>query len=221
MDKVWEFMYENADRVRFHQTECFSPYYEASEESIQRMGEWYRVDFNSFYRYEEIFANLFDTPFNKEMRDLLYDIMMHYFVKQEFILGQTETEYQIREYYTRILEGAYGEDVKEIFEGFSKEHRHKFARSLYHQEQQSESIYLFADVVSSLVKHCVVYRNRTQPDVILVYIQKYECSYEEKVLGILEKVFLPLSYTMRVFKGRHFGVVSAEQTLEIDEIEIM
>lgn len=221
MNRVWEFLYENQEKVRYQQTEYFSPYYEVSLDSIKTgENQTYQVSFNSFYRYEEVFGSLFDTTMKEEYRKVLFDCILHYLVDQEFQLGVTRNEYYIRCCWKDIERGTYGEDIQEIFAVLPKEKKHFLARTLYQQSQLQTSVYLFAKTVTGIMDNCVVYRNKIQPMVILVYIQEKNISFQQKLLMALEELFLPLNYTMRIFHDKHFGVIQAEQTLEIDEIEI-
>lgn len=221
MNRVWEFLHENHEKIRYQQTEYFSPYYEVSEESIKiEENQTCQVSFNSFYRYEEVFESLFDVDIKEEHRMLLFDCILHYLVDQEFQLGVTGNEYYIRHYWKDIERGVYGEAVRDIFAVMSKEKKHFVARTLYQQSQLQTSVYLFARTVTGIIDNCVVYRNKIQPMVILVYIQEKDISFQQKILMVLEELFLPLNYTMRIFHDKHFGVIQAEQTLEIDQIEI-
>ncbi|MBD5465864.1 MAG: hypothetical protein HDR22_08620 [Lachnospiraceae bacterium] len=221
MNKIWEFMYENQEKIRYQQTEYFSPYYEVSQESIKETGEQtYQVSFNSFYRYEKVFESLFDINMKEESRTLLFDCILHYLVCEEFKLGITGDEYNIRQCFTAIEQGTYGEAVQDMFRGLSKEKKHFIARTLYKQSRLHASVYLFARTVTGILDNCVVYRNKIQPTVILVYIQEKNISSQQKILLALEELFLPLNYTMRIFQEKHFGVIEAEQTLEMDQIEI-
>lgn len=221
MNKIWEFMYENQEKIRYRQTEYFSPYYEVSQESIKEMeDQTWQVSFNSFYRYEKVFESLFDLDIKEESRTLLFDCILHYLVCQEFKLGITGEEYNIRQYWAAIEQGVYGDAVQHMFQGLSKEKKHFIARTLYKQSRLCASVYLFARTVTGILDNCVVYRNKIQPTVILVYIQEKNISNQEKILLALEELFLPLNYTMRIFLEKHFGVIEAEQTLEMDQIEI-
>ncbi len=221
MNKIWEFLHKNQEKIRYRQAEYFSPYYEVFEEAIKMEKDHiYQVSFNSFYRYEEVFESLFDMDIKEEYRELLFDCILHYLVGQEFQLGITRNEYYIRNYWKSIERGVYGENVQDIFASLSKEKKHFIARTLYQQSQMQSSVYLFARTVTGIIDNCVVYRNKIQPTVILVYIQEKNISFQQKMLTALEKLFLPLNYTMRIFQEKHFGVIQAEQTLEIDQIEI-
>lgn len=221
MNKVWEFLHENPENIRYQQTEYFSPYYEVSKESIKTgENQTCQVSFNSFYRYEKVFESLFDTNIKEEYKTLLYDCVMHYLISQEFRLGVTKNEYDIRHYWSEIEQGVYGKNVQEVFKNLSKEKKHFVARTLYQQSRIQTSIYLFARTVTGILDNCVVYRNKIQPMVILIYIQEKNITFQEKMLQALEELFLPLDYTTRIFHEQHFGVIQAEQTLEIDQIEI-
>ena len=221
MNKVWEFLHENQEKIRYQQTEYFSPYYEVSEEAIkQREHQTYQVSFNSFYRYEEVFEALFDTSIKEEQKGFLFDCILHYLVYQEFHMGVTKNEYAIRYYWRNMERGIYGKTVQEAFKTLSKEKKHFLARTLYQQSRVQTSVYLFARAVTGLLDNCVVYRNKIEPMIILVYLQEKNISMQQKILMALEELFLPLNYSMRIFQEKHFGVIQAEQTLEMNQIEI-
>lgn len=221
MKTIWEFLHENAENIRYQQTEYFSPYYEVSKESLKiGQDKVCQVSFNAFYRYEEVFEALFDMNIKEEYKKFLFDCMLHYLVCQEFQVGVTKGEYKLRYYWKDMEEGRYGEQVKTVFTSLPKEKKHFLARTLYQQNQIQASVYLFANSVTKMLTNCVVYRNKIEPTVILVYIQEKNSSYHQKILMVLKELFLPLNYTMRIFNEKHFGVIGAEQTMETDEIEI-
>lgn len=221
MNKVWEFLHENQEKIRYQQTEYFSPYYEVSEEAIIQTGkEAYQVGFNSFYRYEEVFEALFDTNINEQQKAFLFDCILHYLVHQEFRMGVTKNEYAIRYYWREMEEGGYGKLVQEVFYNLSKEKKHFLARTLYTQSRVQAGVSLFAKAVTEIMDNCVVYRNKIQPEVILIYLQEKNVSTGQKILMALEELFLPLNYSIRIFQEKHFGVIQAEQTMEMNQIEI-
>lgn len=221
MNKIWEFLHENQEKIRYQQAEYFSPYYEVFQEAVKtEKNHSYKVSFNSFYRYEKVFESLFDLDIKEDRRELLFDCILHYLICQEFQLGITKNEYHIRNYWKNIEKGVYGEKVQDIFVNLPKEKKHFIARTLYQQSQVQASVYLFARTVTGILDNCVVYRNKIQPTVILVYIQEKNISFPQKILTALEELFLPLNYTMRIFQEKHFGVIQAEQTMEINQIEI-
>lgn len=221
MEKVWEFLHENSENIRYQQTEYFSPYYEVSKESVKtEMNKTYQVSFNAFYRYEEVFEALFDMDIKDKYKKTLFDCILHYLVCQEFQAGVTKEEYRIRHYWKHMETGRYGEQVQEVFRSLPKEKKHFLARTLYKQSRLQASVYLFANSVTGMLENCVVYRNKIEPTVVLVYIQEKNISNQQKILMALKELFLPLNYTMRIFQEKHFGVIGAEQTMETDEIEI-
>lgn len=221
MKEIWELLKEKEKDIRFQQTEYFSPYYEVGADGITKKENGkMQVEFNSFYRYEQVFADFFDTEMTKTQRTLLYDCVLHYLIHQEFLLGITRQEQCIREYWKQLEQGGYGQRIREIFCSFTKEEKHLIARSLYQQSLQKESCMLFARITAQLLSDCVVYTNRLCPQEILVYIEHEPDAYMQEQLFMMEELFLPLSYTCRVFWNKHFGVVKEQQTMELGEIEI-
>lgn len=220
MKKIWEFLQENQEKIRYQQTEYFSPYYEVSKESIRKENKTYQVNFNSFYRYEEVFEYLFDLDINPKYQQLLFDCIMHYLISEEFRLGITKEEYYIRNYWKNIQRGIYGKNVQNVFGTLSKEKKHLIAATLYKQSKVNPSVYLFATALTSVMDNCVVYRNKIVPMEILVYIKGMGTRDAKSTVMAVKELFLPLKYTLRIFNGQHFGVIQADQTLEIDQIEI-
>ena len=72
---VWEYLCENKiEEVRFYRSELLSPYCE-TETDLRQEGET-RIAYNCFYRYENLFEELFQMNLPQPVEEYLTDMML-------------------------------------------------------------------------------------------------------------------------------------------------
>ena len=64
----------------------------------------------------------------------------------------------------------------------------------------------------------MLYQLKAHPEQLLLYLGLTDA--DRQTVQMLEDLFLPLQYQVRIFWTKHFGVWDVEASLVMDEIEI-
>lgn len=218
----WKRTIEHKEKVRYQQAKVYSPYCEASKNSIKEEHDITYLSVNGFYRYSAIMEPLFaKRGVSEEHKGWLYDIYMHYLTILEWRRGINCQEYEINKVRKELEAGKYGESIAETYELLPREDKYYIAHMLYQQQKTRESIIKFSDVLVAVLNNGIVYKNQNQEKQVLFYINSKENIKENKIIDMICELFLPLGYELRVFRETHFGVFGEEQTMRIDEIELL
>ncbi len=223
MNTMWEMYLKSKENIRFHQAEIFSPYYEqipvCSKNALKNTIE---MEVNGFYRYETIFAPLFENEgaMEDEIKETIFDIFMHYLMELDLKSGITKEEYQIRKKMQQLSQGEYGQEAKKAYLLLTKEQQYQTGRYLQTQEKVGASAELFAKALVHISGMGVVYKNKVTPEKLLFYTGKEEHSSLKQVISLIEHLFLPFNYSLRIFWQEHFGVFGKRNTMELGYIEL-
>lgn len=223
MDYIWETLLDKKSDIFFKQSKVFSPYYEPSPKYLNGTKEYPSVvEFNSMYRFEDIFLPLFTMQESEELewRDYLFDIIVHMLIKEDLRDGITKKEYKIRFTILGINQGRYGVWAKEIFCNMAKEKQYLTAQYLVEQENMGESLQLFSKAMIELLELGAVYKNTVKTKELLLYVGSEKSLEYDRIIKIAEYFFLPLDYSLRVFWQSHFGLMGEKQTMDYERIEI-
>lgn len=218
----WHRTIDNKEKVRYQQAKVYSPYCEASKNSIKEERGITYLSVNGFYRYSAIMEPLFaKRGVSEEHKGWLYDIYMHYLTILEWRRGINGQEYEINKIRKELELGKYGENIVATYELLAREDKYYIAHMLYQQQKTRESINKFSDVLVAVLKNGIVYKDQNQEKQILFYINSKENVKENDIINMICELFLPMGYELRVFRETHFGVFGEEQTMRIDEIELL
>lgn len=218
----WQRTIDNKEKVRYQQAKVYSPYCEAAQNSIKEERGITYLSVNGFYRYSAIMEPLFaKRGVSEEHKGWLYDIYMHYLTILEWRRGINGQEYEINRVREELEAGKYGESIAETYGVLPREDKYYIAHMLYQQQKTRESTIKFSDVLVAVLKNGIVYKNQNQEKQILFYINSKENIKENRIINMICELFLPLGYELRVFRETHFGVFGEEQTMRIDEIELL
>ena len=127
MEELWNTISRDKDKIRYHQAESYSPYSEYAMNGIQQTPDGItHITMNSFYRYDRIMQPLFGNQnISEKHREWLFDIYMHYLTALTYKSGVTYQEYEVRQRWSAIEWGEYGEQIRSIYTNV------QFAKVLY------------------------------------------------------------------------------------------
>ena len=222
MKDLWKEICENKYQTRFHQAGSYSPYSEMVADGIQKKDGLTYIQMNSFYRYDVIMQPLFrNKNINEQQREWLFDCYMHYLTLLEYRTGTTEQEYRRRSIWNALDHGEYGEDVKRIFVNLSSEQKYIIADAMWKQKKLDASVWLFSETMSDVLQDGILYKNELQEKELYLYLNVEKQQKIVETIRLMEQLFLPIGYTLRIFWKRHFAMVGEQQTMKIDEIELI
>lgn len=223
MEDFWKVVCKGKDNIRFMQAESYSPYSEISMNGIQQMDDnLTQVSVNGFYRYDSIMQPLFGKKsIPDSQKAWLFDIYMHYLTELEYRSGTTYQDYLIRKFQMDLEEGMYGQEIQECFERLDKDEKFTVAHSLFCQQSTRESVERFADTLVAVLHNGVVYKNELNEKELYIYISSKKNDEDISKIYLVQQLFQPMGYESRIFWEQHFAVFGEEQTLRMDEIELI
>jgi len=227
MNYIWEMEVRDCSgrtfpaRKFYKQAEEFSPYYEQCGPCLNRAGEEEVIYFNSFYRFEDIFGALFSTQeVPEKVRETLFDILVHYLISLDLRAGLSAQDYLLKQLETSVEEGDYGSEVMQQYRMLDGESRHKICLYLLRQFQAGASIRLCGEVLYKVMESGVLYTNKLDRKILLYYAEIPREPASDNKIQIIQRLFLPLDYRIRVFWENHFGILGEGDTMQWGKIEI-
>jgi len=225
---IWEVLL-NADEqgfpregIRFVQTKTLSPYMEITYEDLNRenIGEA-PVEVNAYYRFSAIFDHLLngldDYP---ELRDCLYDILMHYVALINIREGLCKNEYYGIFLSEDVKSGRYGRQFKEVFDTFTRRQSRFVVENMIRLYSLGSSVTLFRTVMRQLYPSSLIYLDVVDRRELLVYVGSKETPELRRQIDFLLALFVPFDYIIHLFWDMHFGILGVNETLELDDFVI-
>jgi len=228
MNYIWEMLLkadkENIPRedIKFVQANICSPYMEMAFDDINStsMPEDNIIEINEYYRFYEIFKDLFNINFqeNKELRQVLLDILIHYLAELDLMQGLNKGEIYKRFLYKDILNNVFGEKLAKNIVYFEKEEIDVLLNGFITSYKTGISLQLFKKVLKEIFKNSIVYSSKEKPKNIYIYLdERKKVELENKVSVILE-TFLPINMKPLIFWDKHFGIIGINNTMKINEM---
>lgn len=229
MNYIWDYIlraekagYTEQD-IQFIPAKIYSPYMELSFTDLnQTQAEEAELEVNPYYRYYSIFKELFlpDNHENEEIRMELFDILMHHLLRIDRYMGMNREEFYIRFLRQDMQAGCFGEETQEEFEAFSKEEQKVLLHRILLLYRIGASVQLFQTTFPLFFPACNIYRNTQEKEEILIYLGEKRSPQAEKKRQLLIRIFLPLSYTYRIYWEHHFGIIGVDESMHIENIEL-
>ena len=212
MNYIWEILLRaraqglSDNELFFAQAEDCSPWYEQSfpclnEDTVTGPV----VEINSLYRFSEIFQDLLHNMGDSEYLRHLFDAAVHILAAQETLSGLSK-----RDFYVQMLAQA--------LQLLSEEQKRGVASLLLAQYETGSSLLVFRQALTALYPQAMLYQLKPHPEQLLLYLGL--ANADRRIVQMLEDLFLPLQYQVRIFWTKHFGVWDVDATLVFDEIEI-
>lgn len=220
IDYIWEFAFQEK-QVHFKQAKLFSPYFEISEIAEEGTNE-ITVFYNSLCRYAKVFGTLLEAEGDYESwKNLLVDIGTHILIEQELLNSRSVKEMNIRRIMKQLEDGTYGADIKMQYSLLGRMQKYRLACFMVEQLQCGEAVTMYAKALIGLWETGVVYKSTDMQRCLLVYAGEKKSREKENILKLVEEIFLPIGYEVRVFWDTHFGIVGIPRSLKYDQIELL
>ncbi|NLD47641.1 MAG: iron-dependent peroxidase [Clostridiaceae bacterium] len=228
MNYVWDIIIKARQleipekNITFLLARSYSPYMELSNEDINFSDIDKEVEVNPYYRFFEIFRDMFDINYSWdiEFREVLFDITMHFLSEIDVIQGMSRREYYIRFIREDIERGIFGEEIAEGFCLFDKEEKYVLAQNILRLYITGEALYLFKDTVRRIFKNSTIYANYETKDELLFYIPYTENAINLAKIELLKELFLPIKFRTEIYWKEHFGIIGIDDTMRIDKIAL-
>ncbi|MEK5332338.1 iron-dependent peroxidase [Lysinibacillus sp. FSL W8-0992] len=228
MNYIWDLLIKAEDEglskkdIYFYLAETYSPYMELSLPLLNAQFVEQHVDVNPYYRYFGIFNNLFHPDNRKDIafREYFLDIVLHFLAEIDRMQGMNTKEFYIRFILRDIEANVFGNEVRHNIHAFSKKEKEIVVLNMLKLYQTGEEIYLLKDTFKRLFKGCLIYIKSEEQDELLIYISQKKSQQNEQKVQLIQEIFLPIGFQLEVFWQYHFGIIDAEQTMQLDRIAL-
>lgn len=221
MEEFWSIA-KKREKVRYAQASSYSPYSEFSGNWKEQKGDITYLSFNSFYRYDQIMQPMFaESVKDVDERDWLFDIYVHFLVELEYLNGATVKEFETHTCIREVLRGTYGQRIAATFQMCSDREQYFLADMLVKQQKTKESVEKYGKVLVEMMPNGILYKDKYNTKQLLLYVNQKENQKDKERIEMLNELFCPLGYELRVFWDKHFAVLDEAQTMELGEIELL
>ncbi|MGQ3479385.1 iron-dependent peroxidase [Paenibacillus sp. TY11] len=228
MNYVWDLLMRareqglDVDKFRFVPAVSYSPYMELSLAELNTSHLEQVVEINPYYRFYSIFRDLFppDAEEYLELRESLFDIMMHFLAEMDLYQGMNRREYHIQFVRRDIAEGIFGPKVKEGFGQLNREDQDAIAEGLLRLYETGEAVHLLKETMRRVFHRSIIYTNCEEKDELLIYIGQEETPLSRIKVDLILDLFLPARFTTELYWTSHFGILEADPTMKIDAIAL-
>nr|WP_209018376.1 iron-dependent peroxidase [Paenibacillus polymyxa] len=212
----------DVDKFRFVPAVSYSPYMELSLAELNTSHLEQVVEINPYYRFYSIFRDLFppDAEEYLELRESLFDIMMHFLAEMDLYQGMNRREYHIRFVQRDIAEGIFGPKVKEGFGQLNREDQDVIAEGLLRLYETGEAVHLLKETMRRVFHRSIIYTNCEEKDELLIYIGQEETPLSRIKVDLILDLFLPARFTTELYWTSHFGILEEDPTMKIDAIAL-
>ncbi|MBC2580540.1 iron-dependent peroxidase [Clostridium sp. DJ247] len=210
------------EKLKFFPAKVSSPYMELSNKYINSHIVEENIEINANYRFYEIFKDLFDVNNNEylELRETLFDIMMHFLADIDLTQGMNKKEYYMNFILEDIKNNVFGSAIQENIKLFSFKEKNILIYNLLRLYTTGETLYLLKDTIRKLFRNSIIYTNCEETEELLFYMGEEETEEKLAKLAFIKELFLPIKYNTEIYWKNHFGVIGVEQTMKIDNIAI-
>jgi len=231
---IWDIVLQAAqddlesEKLFFKPAETFSPYYEHAFKNInQRHVESTEIEINPLYRFSPIFEyflhpDVMNLIFSEQKNFILYyfDLMTHILAEIDLCHGMTRREFYIRKIRREMLEGVFGEVVREGMEQLKKDRQLAVADEMLCVIETGSSVNSFCHIMKQIFEGCIIYQSRAHPQRLYAYIGRERDDQLQKQWRMIRETFLPIDIEVKEFWANHFGIMELDETMRLDAIAI-
>lgn len=230
MNYIWEMVIKakqnnlKSSELFFKQGKDVSPWYEQSFSSLnQKEIENPNIEINSLYRFNDLFNKFLHEGFleNIEFKEKFFDLVVHFLSEIDLSKGLSKESIYLLQLEEEINEGILGKEIGKNFKAFDKNEKDKILPILLTQLKIGSSLYNFRGALKSIYPDVLLYQMKEEPNKILIYLGIKKDENQIKKINFIIDMFLEVGYKTRIFWENHFGVGAVEQTLHLDEIELL
>ena len=211
------------EELLFCQAREYSPFYEQAFSYLNETKvEEAVIELNLLVRFAEIFQYILaeDNRQYPQFEKYLIDAALHMILHADIYHGVSKRDIYIRKLTQEIENGTYWKRAAEEFKLIPFEKRSRIATLVLNQIQTGASVMTFRRALLVLFPNAVLYQIKEDRKKLLLYLKMDKNKTDERMLQLIEDMFLPVSYHLRVFWKYHFGIIGVDDTMKIDEIAI-
>ena len=228
MTNIWEALLKAdeqgfpRERIRFIQADTPSPYAEVSFSDVNRQHvNDEPVQVNAYYRYSQIFDKLLDGLDDySELRDILFDVLVHYLAAMSTVDGLCNSEYHGRFLREDIQTGMFGRQFRQALEAFPHSQIRFVVEGMVRLYTLGSSLILFRTIMRQLYQNSIIYLDIAERRELLIYIGAKETPELKRQVDFLLALFVPFDYGVQLFWNMHFGIMGVDETMMLGEFVV-
>lgn len=226
MNYIWELAI-NAIQKGIHPYDIFytigqpfSAYMELSMEYMNEKEIPKQVEINPFYRYFDIFKELFEPNLNEnsEIIEVCHDLAIHHLKDIDVLMGMNKREYYIHFMIKDLKQGYFGEYIKQKINVFTSEENKILANNLLRLYETGEGIYLLRDTIKKIFTNTYIFSNAKEKDEMIFYLRTKKTEEKAQKLEVIKYLFLPFKCTVEVYWEKIFGVIGVDDLMKIEHM---
>lgn len=231
MSYLWRVLVEATDKnidknsIVFKPAQIYSPYMEVALENLNSplLSEGREIEVNYWYRFHDIFRDLFPVDYvdNKELREVFFDIVMHYLGELDLQRGLSKKYFYRDLIYKDIKNGELGENIRNNIDMLDKYELEYFLDGIINQYDCGSSIQNFEYVLRAIYKNNIVYKSKNKVKDIYIYLDTPYSEAEKKKIDMIIDTFLPINTRTFIFWDKHFGIMGVESTMKQGSIALI
>ena len=130
-----------------------------------------------------------------------------------------------KEFYKKMIgqdiqEGQFGKQVKGLWKEIEEQEQEEIAMAVLKLYQLGHSVALMKEITKKIFPTCYLYHHSYRKNEILLYMGVEKDKKVIITVQLLERLFLPLNYNMKVYWKNHFGIIDIDETMYLDQIEL-
>ena len=133
-------------------------------------------------------------------------------------MGLSKRDFYVQKLRCDLLAGEFGGPAAQAVQALSDDRQRGVASLLLMQYETGSSLLMFCKAMTYFYPDAMLYQLKAHPEQLLLYLGL--AGADRQTVQLLEDLFLPLQYQVRIFWTKHFGVWDVDETLVLDEIEI-
>ena len=209
------------DAVRFTPSRVANPYREVFFKDFNKpVINKEPIDVNVYYRYGNVFNSLLGEDMNvyPELQAVLFDVLAHFLSELDLRSGLCRAEYYARFLWEDIAAGIFGQENAERLKYFDRKEKKLMAAGLLRMYKVGASMRMFAQLLRELYPNSISYLDVRSERELLIYIGKKRTKKLYNQIDLLCDLFIPADYDVMLFWDKHFGLIGADETMEIGQI---
>ncbi|MDN5305234.1 MAG: hypothetical protein PWP46_2121 [Fusobacteriaceae bacterium] len=213
----------NTKDITYKNAQSFSPYIEINNSDLNRL-PLKEIEVNPYYRFPEIFINIFNTGFEdleawNSIVEYMFNMTMHFFAKLDSHRGYYKELFIVEKLINELSSGKWGEEVKTKYVKLKKDEKQALAYNLFRFYDIGDSLFFFVKSIKDIIAGTIIYKKKVNKKYIL-YIGCKKTKETVEKLELIKLLFLPFKDEIEVYWENHFGVIDRQETMKIDEIAI-
>lgn len=213
------------EELFFRQAQEYSPFFEPSFSCInEQQIDSGTIELNLLYRFADMFQDILAPEHiglkeeeYEEFRMFFADAVLHAVLYTDLRHGLSKRDLYIRKIREELLDGTFWKGAVRAFRQIERLKQNRLAALLLSQMETGSSLIIFRRAVLILYPEAMLYQMRYERKKLLLYLSSRKTDAGEQIMQLVQDLFLPTGFELRIFWQYHFGVIGIEDTMKLDE----